>query len=70
MSRFVPELASVVLRGQEAGLIRADLTAADLPPLVYMLIASLRVTPGAGWRRYLALALDALRPSSASPLPT
>ena len=71
MSRFFSELATIVRSGQDAGLIRADLTAADLPPLVYMLVSTLRVTaPGsAGWRRYLALLLDALRPASASPLP-
>jgi AcrR family transcriptional regulator len=71
MSRFFAELATIVRRGQDAGLIRADVTAADLPPLVYMLVSTLRVTvPGsAGWRRYLSLLLDALRPASASPLP-
>jgi AcrR family transcriptional regulator len=71
MSRFFPDLATLVRRGQDAGLIRADLTPADLPPLVYMLISTLRLTePGsAAWRRYLSLMLDALHPSSASPLP-
>jgi AcrR family transcriptional regulator len=71
LDRFFPELATIVVRGQEAGQIRADLTPADLPPLVYMLISTLRLTePGcADWRRYLSLLLDALRPSSASPLP-
>lgn len=71
MSRFFSELATIVRRGQDAGLIRADLTAGDLPPLVYMLVSTLRITTpgGAGWRRYLALLLDALRPASANPLP-
>jgi AcrR family transcriptional regulator len=69
MARFFVELASVVRRGQEMGQIRADLTPADLPPLVYMLIGTLRVTDGSAWRRYVALVLDALRPSSATPLP-
>ncbi|HEX5407943.1 MAG TPA: helix-turn-helix domain-containing protein [Pseudonocardiaceae bacterium] len=71
LNRFFPELATIVRRGQAAGQIRADLTPADLPPLVYMLVSTLRLTaPGcADWRRYLALLLDALRPSSASPLP-
>jgi AcrR family transcriptional regulator len=71
MTRFFSELATVVRRGQEAGVVRADLTADDLPPLVFMLISTLRVTEpgGAGWRRYLALLLDALRPGSATPLP-
>jgi AcrR family transcriptional regulator len=71
LDRFFPELATIVRRGQDAGQIRADLTPADLPPLVYMLVSTLRLTePGyADWRRYLSLLLDALRPSSASPLP-
>jgi AcrR family transcriptional regulator len=70
MSRFFVELASVVRRGQENGQIRADLTPADLPPLVYMLIGTIRVTSGDAWRRYVALVLDALRPGAATPLPT
>lgn len=71
-ARFFAELATVVRRGQEAGLVRADLTPDDLPPLVFMLISTLRVTEpgGTGWRRYLALLLDALRPGAAGPLPT
>lgn len=71
MARFFPDLATLVRRGQDAGLIRTDLTPDDLPPLVYMLISTLRLTrPGSeDWRRYLSLLLDALRPSSASPLP-
>jgi AcrR family transcriptional regulator len=71
MGRFFPELATIVRRGQDAGQIRADLTPADLPPLVYMLVSTLRLTEPdcADWRRYLSLLLDALRPSSASPLP-
>lgn len=71
MRRYFAELATVVRRGQDAGVIRADLVPDDLPPLVFMLISTLRVTEpgGAGWRRYLALLLDALRPGAAGPLP-
>ncbi|HEX5117984.1 MAG TPA: helix-turn-helix domain-containing protein [Pseudonocardiaceae bacterium] len=71
MARFFTELATIVRRGQDAGQIRADLTPADLPPLVFMLISMLRLTEPGGteWRRYLVLVLDALRPASASPLP-
>jgi AcrR family transcriptional regulator len=71
MGRFFPDLATVVRRGQDAGQIRADLTPDDLPPLVFMLISTLRLTePGSfEWRRYLALLLDALRPTAAGPLP-
>jgi AcrR family transcriptional regulator len=71
MGRFFPDLATIVRRGQDAGLIRADLLPADLPPLVFMLISTMRLTEPGGteWRRYLALLLDALRPTSASTLP-
>ncbi len=71
MSRFFPELATIVRHGQDAGVIRTDLTPADLPPLVFMLFSTLRRTESGGdqWRRYLVLVLDALRPASASPLP-
>lgn len=71
MARFFTELATIVRRGQDAGTIRADLTPEDLPPLVFMLISTLRlIEPGsADWRRYLALLLDALRPTAATPLP-
>jgi AcrR family transcriptional regulator len=71
MGRFFPDLATLVRRGQDAGRIRADLLPADLPPLLFMLISTLRLTEpgGAAWRRYLTLLLDGLRPESASPLP-
>jgi AcrR family transcriptional regulator len=71
MARFFPDLTTIVRRGQDAGLIRADLTPDDLPPLVFMLFATLRRTEsgGEGWRRYLMLVLDALRPAAAGPLP-
>lgn len=71
MARFFTGLATIVRRGQDAGLVRADLTGDDLPPLMFMLISTLRlIEPGSGdWRRYLTLLLDALRPASATPLP-
>lgn len=71
MARFFSGLTTIVRRAQDTGVVRADLTPDDLPPLVFMLISTLRLTePGsADWRRYLALLLDALRPSAATPLP-
>lgn len=70
-ARFFGPLAELLGQGQAAGLIRADLDSDDLPRLMVMLHSTLRlVEPGsAGWRRYLALLFDALRPESASPLP-
>ncbi|GAA1685031.1 TetR/AcrR family transcriptional regulator [Fodinicola feengrottensis] len=70
-SEFFGTIATVVQRGQEAGLVRADLDADDLPRLVFMLVSTIRLTPepSGGWRRYLALMLDALRPAAATDLP-
>jgi AcrR family transcriptional regulator len=68
MSEFLADLGTIVRRGQEAGQIRADLTADDVPALVFMLFSTLRLPQGS-WRRYLALLLDGLRPAAASALP-
>jgi AcrR family transcriptional regulator len=67
---FVP-LAEIVRRGQRAGLVRADLVPEDLPRIVTMLISiPLTMDPESeGWRRYLALVLDALSPVGSTPLP-
>jgi AcrR family transcriptional regulator len=58
-------------RGQEAGLVRADLTADDLPRLIAMLYAVLpTMDPDSeGWRRYVALILDAISVTEREPLP-
>lgn len=70
-SRFFSALATIMERAQQAGLLRADLHRDDLPRLVFMLFSTLRMAerPSDGWKRYLALLLDALRPSTARPLP-
>jgi AcrR family transcriptional regulator len=70
-ARFFGPLAELLERGKAAGLIRDDLDADDLPRLVVMLLSTVRMSePGSeGWRRYLALLFDALRPESASTLP-
>ncbi len=67
MSRFLPELEIVVRRAQEGGVVRGDVVAADVPALVFMLIGAARGS--GGWRRYLALVLDGLRPGVGPPLP-
>ena len=67
MSRFLPELANLMRRGQDAGQIRADLVADDVPTVVHMLISAVRHSPH--WHRYLTLMLDALRPGGCTPLP-
>jgi AcrR family transcriptional regulator len=69
--RYFGPLQTLVRRAQDAGQMRADLEPDDLPRLLTMLVATLRVAqnPELGWRRYLALLLDALRPAAATPLP-
>jgi AcrR family transcriptional regulator len=70
-TEFFATVATVVKRAQDAGLVRADLQPHDLPRLVVMLVGTIRLTPepSGGWRRYLALMLDALRPDAATELP-
>ena len=60
----------LVVRAQEAGVLRDDVTTLDVLGLVKGAVAC--VPPGLradGWRRPLALVLDALRPEAATPLP-
>jgi AcrR family transcriptional regulator len=60
----------LVVGAQEAGAVRDDVTTLDVLGLVKGAVAC--VPPGLradGWRRPLALVLDALRPEAASPLP-
>ncbi|MFI6540987.1 TetR/AcrR family transcriptional regulator [Nonomuraea sp. NPDC050547] len=84
-SQYFDSLTVLLGRAQEAGLVRADLSGEDVPRLFTMLIAvqrlgsdpgdlligarSLGSEPNEGWRRYLVLLLDALRPAAATPLP-
>lgn len=59
-------------RGQAAGVIRADVATEDIQRVMGMLAAVLpSMDVGSqGWRRYVALVLDALSPVSSRPLPT
>ncbi|MCE7002655.1 TetR/AcrR family transcriptional regulator [Kibdelosporangium philippinense] len=70
-NRFIADFTTIVQRAQEAGVVRADLRASDLPMVVFMLISTLRVAPDPveGWRRSCALLLAGLRPGSDVPLP-
>lgn len=67
--------ATLLERGQAAGLVRDDLRAEDVP---FLLCAVGGATGKCGsgaaiapdlWRRYLGIVLDGLRPAGASPLP-
>jgi AcrR family transcriptional regulator len=58
-------------RGQQAGVVRADLVADDLPRLIAMLHSVLWTmdSHSDGWRRYVALMLDAISADERRPLP-
>jgi AcrR family transcriptional regulator len=62
----------LVVRAQEAGAVRDDVTTVDVLGLVKGAVACVPPSPALradGWRRPLAIVLDALRPDAATPLP-
>lgn len=62
----------LVARAQAAGVLRDDVTTLDVLGLVKGAVSCLPPAPELrtdGWRRYLALLLDGLRPEAATPLP-
>lgn len=64
-------LGDLMLEGQRVGSIRADLVADDLPRLVAMLfgVLSTMEADSDGWRRYVALIVDAISVGEPQPLP-
>ncbi|MFZ0907223.1 MAG: helix-turn-helix domain-containing protein [Mycobacterium sp.] len=64
-------LSELTRRGQQAGVVRADLVADDLPRLIAMLHSVLWTmdTDSDGWRRYVVLILDAISTNDRQPLP-
>jgi AcrR family transcriptional regulator len=64
-------LNELVRRGQQAGVVRADLVAEDLLRLIGMLYSVLSTMDATsdGWRRYVALILDAISTVERQPLP-
>ena len=64
-------LDGLVRRGQQAGRVRADLVADDLPRLIAMLYSVLSTMDSTsdGWRRYVALILDAISIDERQSLP-
>jgi AcrR family transcriptional regulator len=70
-TRSIESLTLLARRAQQAGLIRADLVPDDMPRIMVMLVGLMwTMDPHSdGWRRYLALILDALSPDAATPLP-
>ncbi|HEU4704027.1 MAG TPA: helix-turn-helix domain-containing protein [Conexibacter sp.] len=53
----------LIARAREAGVVREDLRADDMPAL-FCALASVVQAGGRNWRRYLDLLLDGLRPQS------
>ncbi|ONI85592.1 TetR family transcriptional regulator [Saccharothrix sp. ALI-22-I] len=68
---LIDSLSLLTRRGQEAGVIRADLTPEDMHRVLGMLVGVLwTMNPGGeGWRRYVALVVDGLCSVAAGPLP-
>ncbi|MEE6139168.1 helix-turn-helix domain-containing protein [Mycobacterium sp. 050128] len=64
-------LGELVREGQRVGSIRDDLVADDLPRLVAMLfgVLSTMASGSDGWRRYVALVVDAISVNERQPLP-
>ncbi|SPM36434.1 TetR family transcriptional regulator [Mycobacterium rhizamassiliense] len=64
-------LGDLVRDGQRAGRIREDLVADDLPRLIAMLFGVLSTMDAGsdGWRRYVALVVDAIAVNERQPLP-
>jgi AcrR family transcriptional regulator len=68
LNQALDELAR---EGQRAGSIRADLVTDDLPRLIAMLFSVLATMDAGsdGWRRYVALVVDAVSVNGRQPLP-
>ena len=64
-------LTELARRGQRAGVIRADLVPDDFPRIIAMLHSVLWTMDAnsEGWRRYVALVLDAISIDERRPLP-
>lgn len=64
-------LGELARKGQRVGKIRADLVTDDLPRLVAMLFSVLSTmdSDSDGWRRYVALIVDAISVDERQPLP-
>ncbi|MFD4603273.1 TetR/AcrR family transcriptional regulator [Streptomyces sp. NPDC058464] len=71
LQHFSASLHPLLVRGQQAGEIRPDLTAEDIPHFLVMAVAGLAL-PGTApslRARFVALLFDALDPAGATPLP-
>jgi len=64
-------LAELTARGRDAGVIRADVVADDLPRFIAMLygVLSTMDSDSDGWRRYVALLVDSISTGTRRRLP-
>ncbi len=70
-ARLDEALYELMRRAQEAGVVRADLVADDLPPRIIAMLNSVLWTmdpTSDGWRRYVTLMLDAITTTAPRPL--
>jgi AcrR family transcriptional regulator len=69
VDRYLHRLDRLLTRARAAGLVRPELEPRDVTVAVVMVLATVRPGEnGGGWRRYLALLLDGMRPAP-HPLP-
>lgn len=71
LQRFSDSLYPLLVRAQQQGEIRPDLTAEDIPRFLVMAVAGLAL-PGTApslRARFIALLFDSLNPANATPLP-
>jgi len=70
LARLQPVVTKMVERAQREGAVRADLRAADIPLIEFMLTTAAEYAWHVRrdvWRRYLVLLLDGLRPARSAP---
>ena len=70
LERLLELTGQLVDAAVESGELRPDATADDIPPIMCGLgqvISTAGSRPGAGWQRYLTIALDGMRAGAPGP---
>ena len=68
--RTLAAFRRLIKRAQEAGALRDDVVAEDIPMLLAGVGVSRSTSRGVSWERHLALVIDGLRAEGAPPLPS
>jgi AcrR family transcriptional regulator len=68
--RSLDAFRRLIRRAQEAGALRDDVVAEDIPMLLAGVGVSRSTSRGVSWERHLALVIDGLRAEGAHPLPS